>query len=500
MNNATSRKGNATDLTGIVILAGDDQNGKYYGHNTMGDPPPVVDAVSPLRNATPVPLTSTVGAVFSKDMNAATINGSSFIVKLNGVPTAGSVSFDGVSRTAQFTPAQPLAANATYVVELTAAIQDTNGTSLGEGIDVTPIREQWQFTTQGPVAKLDNSSYSVNESESVTVTVNIDVVSATPVLVNYKTVDGDGIDLPAAVAGVDYTGISNTLTIAPGLTSNFFVVTTIDNLDSDGSREFNVELSNPVSATLGLPNMATVTIFDNDAPPTIRFSSTTYAVNEGDGTAQIMVNLSRPTVETITVNFSTSDGTAVSGTDYTTVNETVTFNPSETSKMVTVPIVDNAIYQAARTVNLTLSNPTPADVGIENNPAVLTIEDNDNPPSVQFEMANYTVDEGAGKVTLNVTLSGASALPATVDFATGGGTAVPNVDYVAKTGTLNFAPGQTTQSFEVTIIDDDILDAGETFNVTLSNPTGATLNVPIAAAVTIIGEEAFLLYMPVILK
>ncbi|HYY93197.1 MAG TPA: Calx-beta domain-containing protein, partial [Pyrinomonadaceae bacterium] len=79
---------------------------------------------------------------------------------------------------------------------------------------------------------------------------------------------------------------------------------------------------------------------------------------------------------------------------------------------------------------------------------------------------------------------------ASVGYATSDGTASERTDYTTSHGTLRFAPGETQKSFDVLITDDGLQEAGETFNVTLSNPTGAVLGTPARAAVTINDNDA----------
>ncbi len=503
-NNATSMKRNVNATTGIVVLAGDDANGKLYGHNVMGNPPPVVDVVEPARNALAVPLTSTVKASFSKDMKPGTLTPASFIVKGPGGQVAGQVTYNAASKTATFAPNLPLVPNTVYTVELTNAIQDSTNQSLNEGIEAGVVRETWQFTTTGPFVQFDNTGYTVNEGDVATIIVTLESPSSMPVMVDYTTAVIPPGELPpgtsAAVPGVDYTTAANTLTFPPNVTSQSFSVTTLNNAIIDGQKVFGVQLSNPVDSTLGEPNTAKVTIFD-DETPTIRFQNAEYTVDEGAGTATIQVTLSPMSTSQVTVKFRTQDGTATAGKDYTAVtNQTLTFAPGVTSQPATVPIINDNLNELNETVTLILENPNPAGTVIANSPATLIILDNDPQPSVKFKSDKYTVDESAGKVTLNVELSTASGREVTVKYATGGGSATPGVDYKSANGTLTFAKGVLVQTVMVDLIDDNVPDSDETFNVGLSDPDGATLGVPTAAEVTITDTDFPGMYLPLILS
>ena len=89
----------------------------------------------------------------------------------------------------------------------------------------------------------------------------------------------------------------------------------------------------------------------------------------------------------------------------------------------------------------------------------------------QFSTTSTSVAEGAGKVTLTITRTGNTSIPAAVNFATSDGTATQKGDYTIALGTVQFAAGETSKSFDVFIIDDGFAEATENFTVTLSAPT-----------------------------
>jgi len=112
--------------------------------------------------------------------------------------------------------------------------------------------------------------------------------------------------------------------------------------------------------------------------------------------------------------------------------------------------------------------------------------------TVQLGSTAFSVSESAGTVNITVTRSGGNNGAATVDYTFGGGTATggaactAGVDYINTPGTVNFADlGPTTQNITVTICADGVFEGTETFNVTLSNATTATLGTPTVATVSI---------------
>jgi hypothetical protein len=107
---------------------------------------------------------------------------------------------------------------------------------------------------------------------------------------------------------------------------------------------------------------------------------------------------------------------------------------------------------------------------------------------VQFDSATYVVQEDCTTLTINVSRVGDTSNAAAVDYNTSDVTATERKDYITALGRLHFAPGETSKSIVVLINEDSFLEGNETFNVNLSNPSGATLGVPAVATVTIVDD------------
>jgi streptogramin lyase len=110
----------------------------------------------------------------------------------------------------------------------------------------------------------------------------------------------------------------------------------------------------------------------------LNFSASAFSVAENAGSATVQINRTKGSSGPVTVKFSTSNGTAIAGKDYTDSSQTVSFTDGQTSQTVSIPILDNGSASGNKTVNLSLSNPTDDATlgGIAS--AVLTIQDNDN--------------------------------------------------------------------------------------------------------------------------
>ncbi|MBI2877535.1 MAG: SBBP repeat-containing protein [Candidatus Tectomicrobia bacterium] len=228
--------------------------------------------------------------------------------------------------------------------------------------------------------------------------------------------------------------------------------------------------------------IAKIPVTDVDTNPgTLQFSAVAYSAYE-NGSAVITVTRRNGRDGEVTVDFATSDGTAIGGSDYTPTSGTLTFANGETSKSFTIPIIANTMLEGNETVNLTLSNVRGgATLGVWNTAELTIIEAG----ILQFSAVTYSAVEN-GTVIITVTRTGGRSGEVTVDFATSDGTAIADSDYTPISGTLTLADGETSKTFTVPILDDTAVEGDETVNLTLSNPTGgSTLGSPSAAVMTI---------------
>jgi hypothetical protein len=125
------------------------------------------------------------------------------------------------------------------------------------------------------------------------------------------------------------------------------------------------------------------------APIYLQFSSATFSTNEGSS-AIITIVRQGFVLGTSTIEYATSNGTAVAGTDYIATSGTLQFNPSDSVKSIAIPIIYDKTPEPGETINLTLSNPT-GSVSRGRQTATLTI--NDPPPALVAE--GFTSQAGA---------------------------------------------------------------------------------------------------------
>jgi len=348
------------------------------------------------------------------------------------------------------------------------------------------------------------NSVTVNEAAQVAqFIVSLDRASSTTVTVRWTTSGG------TATAGADYEARSGVVTFAPGETSKVIEVPILDDDTFENSEFFNLVLSDAVNATLG--NSGTGTIKDDgtgsvppgvtpddDTPKVIEVSSPTAAEggdldfvvklsNDSTTPTVVKLKLGDPTGQTNPATPGEDTGAPKVSFDGGKTFEPVTVGPDGTAT-ITVPAntpVDQVVVRVPTikdgtsepTETFTLQAQTPA----QSTPAegVGSITDTNGAPTVSLS-GPAEVNEAAGTITYTVTLSNPSSQPVTVTYKTADGTAEASTpgkdgDYIGKTGTVTFAPGQTTATITVDINDDDTFEGSETFSVELSDPVGATL-------------------------
>ncbi|NJM48338.1 MAG: hypothetical protein HC860_20980 [Alkalinema sp. RU_4_3] len=196
----------------------------------------------------------------------------------------------------------------------------------------------------------------------------------------------------SATAGSDYIVPNPTrVTFAPGDVLKTIEIPIVDNALSENTESFSIGIQAiDGNIPLGISRTGLITIIDDDAPASFTFKQANYQVNENSGLATITVDRTGNTLGPSSVTYSTSNGTAIAGADYTTVTGIINFAPGEITKTFTVAITDDAISEANETINLTLSNPiggvfTP---GNSLTTAILSIADNDVSNSFVREKAH----------------------------------------------------------------------------------------------------------------
>ncbi|NDA67176.1 MAG: hypothetical protein EBY09_11130, partial [Verrucomicrobia bacterium] len=327
-------------------------------------------------NAATITVIRTNGATGSMRVNYATVAGGTAVSGTHYTTASGTFTWadgDNTSRTFTVPVQDDQATNVNRTVNLRLS-------ALQGGAAAGIMSATLTIVDDESLVGFSANAYNVTENAgSGTVTILRSGATAFPVTVTFTTADG------TATAPADYTNATTTVTFGVGQVSTNLSVGIVDNGVTNANKTILLSLSATVAGTNAVvlnnalqPINAVLTIVDNDM--TVAFSNSTYTVTENGGSALITVVRSGVTSGSATVNFTTSDGTALSYLDYTPTNGTLAFGIGVTSNSFTVPIIDNTATNGNKTVLLTLSNAVtagPNSITLGTASATLTITDDD---------------------------------------------------------------------------------------------------------------------------
>ncbi|MCC3635911.1 MAG: tandem-95 repeat protein, partial [Microcoleus sp. PH2017_37_MFU_D_B] len=268
---------------------------------------------------------------------------------------------------------------------------DSDGDFLTAKLDAAPNNGKVNFKADGSFSYTPNQgfvgtdkfSYNISDGvlTSASVPVNINIINRSPIANpdSYSTLDSSvlNVDAIAGVLANDIDPDGNPLTAAPVALPNkgnlilnkngSFTYT--PNTGFSGTDSFTYNLndgileSSPVAVNISVKSAGA-----------FNFSTANYTARE-NGTAATITVIRTNTDVAADVSYSTSNGTANAGNDYTAASGRLNFAIGETQKTFTVPIIDDSLIEGDETVNLSLSLPSNGAILGTNSTAILTILD-----------------------------------------------------------------------------------------------------------------------------
>ncbi|OLU29064.1 Ig-like domain-containing protein, partial [Pseudomonas sp. PA27(2017)] len=485
--------------------------------NVTGDAAASIGAVSNAVDSTGSQVDEGDSAVFTVNLSTASLTTTTFSLALNaGTATAGS-DYNGTLTNQSFSNGVTYnAANGTVTVP--AGVSSFTVTVPTINDSVFEPTESFSLTVGGKTgtatifdndaapaintvsAAVDSNGGQVDEGDNAVFTVNLNNASSTPTTFSLALNAGTataGSDYNGTLTnqsfsnGVTYNAANGTVTVPAGVTSFTVTVPTINDTVFEPTETF--------SLTVG-GKTGTATIIDNDAAPTVStvssaVDSTGGQVDEGDN-AVFTVNLTNASSTPTTFSLALNAGTATAGSDYngTLTNQSfsngVTYNAATgqvtvpagvTSFSVTVPTINDTVFEPTETFTLTVGGKT----------GTATIIDNDTAPTVStvssaVDSTGGQVDEGDNAV-FTVNLTNASSTPTTFSLALNAGTATAGSDYNgtltnqsfsngvtynAANGTVTVPAGVTSFTVTVPTLDDTVFEPTESFSLTVGGKTG----------------------------
>ena len=341
-----------------------------------------------------------------------------------------------------------------------------------------------------PTFSITNSEFHVLEnigSDGFMVNVELSGSTDQTVSFNYNLSDD------TAIAGTDYTLLaanSRNFTIAVGETTKSFSIPILDDSEAEGTKSFDITVTITAGAKFmggGTTKTETISIHDNE-PPTLSLptSAITVAENVESGKVDVNVTLSIGTYQDVTFDYELTDVSTTKGGDYIDeVESSKTISPGDTSSIISIPIADDLNNEGIEKFTLTLSNPVGAvfDSNAMTISKTITIEDNEL-PTLNITTTDFTTNEVVGNTNkvINLELSSAAKQDVTFEFGMTDITTTKDSDYTEEEDeddrqvTISAESGVLTTSFSIPILNDSNNEGNESFDLVLSELSGAVFS------------------------
>lgn len=244
--------------------------------------------------------------------------------------------------------------------------------------------------------------------------------------------------------------------------------------DSAGQRHFSGQLDEVQIYSRALTEPEIQLLNAISSPGAVHFSKTDYQELENGGAVTVQVQRLLDSAGAISVDYATSNGTATAGSDYVATSGTLNWADGDTSeKSFQVVLLDDTTeLEWNETILLNLTNPTGGAIIAAPSQAQITIEEDDISNGFEFVSPTCSVQEYTANAVIYVARLGDGAGAASVEYATGSGTAVSGINYLPTQGTLHWADGDLeAKSFEVPIPDNTTYQGDFTLPIELSSPS-----------------------------
>ena len=419
----------------------------------------------------------------------------------SGVPQ--NVTFDSGDTSKSFT----FTAETDTVDDDGESVKLSFGASLPDGVSAGTTDEATVTITDDDVPSVTvsfgSAAYTVAESDdsdttnvtenTVEVTLTLSADPERTVVIPIEKINQGG------VTTADYTGVPQNVTFDSGDTSESFTFTAAHDTDDDDGESVRLSFGAtlPTGMSAVTPATSTVTITDDDVPSvTVSFGAASYTVTEGSSRT-VTVSLDADPERTVVIPIEAANEGGASDSDYTGVPESVTFDAGDISKSFDLSAVEDNLAESGERVKLSFGTlPADASAGTPSEASV-SIHDRtqgqDLPtsPTVHFESAAYSVDEGA-TVAVKVKLSKAPGSETVIRITGTNRAGASDDDYTWVPDSLTFGAADTEKTITFAATDDSVDDDGEKVELSFGSLPGgitATAGEAAEAVVTITDDD-----------
>ena len=347
---------------------------------------------------------------------------------------------------------------------------------------------------ESPTLSVDSSTLTISERAEMThIGLTLSGPASNNVIVTYSTsITGSDTaqqeDFTAQTAST-YT-IPTSSIPATSSTSGLIEIPIINDTDEEEDETFTLTLSGISGAVFADDQssiVVQVTIIDDEGFPLLSIDSTEIVANEQDGYAEIDLSFAPSITEPVMIVYSTIQGTAVGGVDYTIQTNTTLEIPSGSKETIFIPITNDNTYEGEEEFSMEISAIQGAAYGsgVINTPIMITITDDETEPTITISAysceygesipTNFSVNESAGNLIFNAKLSHPSQKPVTFNYSATADTATGADFYVSRATQYTIQPGSICTEIVTPITHDILFEEDEQFEVTFTTNTGTII-------------------------
>ena len=351
-------------------------------------------------------------------------------------------------------------------------IQDPTKPMIEFQSPITDQNFQFVLTVRGPDIIIDEDTVKVvvynknvfpiaDAGENQTVDLNEPII-----LDGSKSNDPDG-----KIKSYEWRQLSGDRTTAKNWKQSIITITTTSTLED--TLKFELMVKDKYNSGLD-----TISVNVVDIPEPLILLTSSSSANEGTGIAKISLGVSAKSGKKTSIHAKTYDSTATgTGRDYTTIDKIIYVPIGKSRITFPLKINNDNIDEYDETLIIRIIDSTVANANTgPTRTHVLTILDDDMPPSVEFLSSKTTVSESIGNHYLILTLSNQSGKDISVNYQVqSNSTAILNQDYLIESGTANFPAGKTRDTLDISIINDPIDEPSQNIVLMLSQPVNVSI-------------------------
>lgn len=280
----------------------------------------------------------------------------------------------------------------------------------------------------------------------------------------------------------DYVSRTETVTYAPGQTMVFVTFSTRDDEIVEGNEMFTVILNVPAeAASLGVrtksPSVAVITIIDDSDEITVRFEEPEYSGDEQDEMVEvclIKVGDNSVDVQVVLTPEELTPPSASGGVDFSTTNVQVTFAPDQTKRCVDIPYINDNIPEDDEMFNVVIQDTDNVSPSQPSTTKITIIDEDRGIAFVNGSDVKVNEEQGSTRLCISRT-STANAMTVSLDYISI--IATETADFNAGPSQITFSVGESTVCFDVPILEDDITEDNEIFEINATPSIGGSPTV-----------------------